>query len=137
MTDCIFCKIVAGEVPAHKVYEDDKTIAIMDIGHVNPGHTLVISKSHADTLMDLDEEDAAAAFRVVSKVAKTLEKLYRPGGMTVLQANRPAGFQTVSHFHLHVLPREEGDGVALEWPAKGPSQDQLADYAAKIRAAID
>ena len=80
MTDCIFCKIVAGEVAAHKVYEDDSTIPIMDIGHVNPGHTLVISRSHADTLMDLDEEDAAAAFRVVSKVAKALEKLYRPGG---------------------------------------------------------
>ena len=87
--------------------------------------------------MDLDEDIAAAAFRVVNKIAKTLEAVYKPDGMTVLQANRPAGFQTVSHFHLHVLPRYEGDGVALEWPAQGPSQEQLTDYAARIRAAMD
>jgi len=136
MTECIFCKIVAGHVPANIVYEDEKVLAIMDIGQVNPGHTLVLSKVHVETLMDADEELAAQMFRVANRLGKALEKTFAPDGVTVLQANRPAGFQTVPHLHLHVLPRLKDDGVGLVWPAKNPPQETLAEYAKKLRSAI-
>lgn len=136
MTECIFCKIVAGNLPAHIVCEDDKVLAIMDIGHVNAGHTLVLSKAHAETLMDADEELAAHMFRVANRLAKAMEKTFAPDGVTVLQANRPAGFQTVPHFHLHVLPRLEDDGVGLVWPAKTPPAATLAENAEKLRRGL-
>ena len=136
MTDCVFCNIVAGNIPAHRVHEDDEIVAIMDVGHVNPGHTLVIAKRHAATMMDLDEETAGKAFLIANRIAKALERAFQPEGMTILQANRPAGFQTVGHFHMHVLPRYTGDGCTLTWPAKNPSQEDLAGYAAQVRAEL-
>ena len=136
MTDCVFCNIVAGNIPAHRVHEDDAIVAIMDVGHVNPGHTLVIAKRHAATMMDLDEETAGKAFLIANRIAKALERAFQPEGMTILQANRPAGFQTVGHFHMHVLPRYTGDGCTLTWPAKNPSQEDLAGYAAQVRAEL-
>lgn len=136
MSDCAFCKIVAGQIPAHKLYEDDDVLAIMDVGHVNPGHSLVIVKRHAETLMDLDETLAAKAFAVVRRVAAALDNAFQPDGMTILQANRPAGWQTVPHVHLHVLPRRADDGVGLTWPAKNPPQEQPAATADEIRQAL-
>ena len=136
MSDCVFCAIVAGEIPSHRVYEDDQILAIMDVGHVNRGHTLVIVKDHAETMMDLDEDIAASAFRIANRIAKAQEKAFAPAGITILQANRPAGLQTVPHFHLHVLPREEDDGVGLTWPAKNPAQETLAEIAEELRGAL-
>ena len=136
MSDCVFCAIAAGDIPSHRIYEDDQVLAIMDVGHVNRGHTLVIAKSHAETMMDLDEDIAAQAFRIANRVAKAQQKAYAPAGITILQANRPAGFQTVPHFHLHVLPREEDDGVGLTWPAKNPAQETLAEIAGELRGAL-
>lgn len=136
MAECVFCKIVAGEIPAHTVLDDDDFLAIMDVGHVNPGHTLVIAKQHVDTMMEIDEALAGKAFRVANRVAKGLERAFAPEGLTILQANRPAGWQTVAHFHLHVLPRAAGDGVELAWPAKNPPKEELARTAERVRAAL-
>lgn len=136
MSDCIFCKIVAGDVPANKVHEDDDVLAIMDVGHVNPGHCLVIVKSHVPTIMELDDAKVGNAFTVASQIARALESNYHPDGMTILQANRPAGWQTVPHFHVHILPRHADDGVGLTWPAKNPPQEELAATAANVRAAL-
>ena len=136
MVDCVFCRIVAGDIPSHRVYEDRTVLAIADIGHVNPGHTLVIVKAHAATLMELDEETAADAFRAANRIARAIEGAFAPAGLTVLQANRPAGFQTVPHFHIHLLPRHEDDGVGLTWPAKNPPAEVLADNVAKLKAAL-
>jgi histidine triad (HIT) family protein len=133
MTDCVFCKIVAGEIPSHQVYEDDLTIAFMDIGQVNPGHVIVAVKPHAETIFDLTQHQAAAAFRTTHSVARAVKAAFEPEGLTVLQANGRAGFQTLPHFHLHVLPRHTNDGVSLTWPAKNPPGDQLAEYAARIK----
>jgi len=135
MADCVFCGIVAGEVPAHTVHDDDLTIAFMDIGQVNPGHVIVAVKPHRETFVDLDVEEVSAAFRTAHRVARAVEAAFGPEGLTILQANRPAGFQTVPHFHLHVLPRHTGDGVELTWPAKHPPSQELAALAARIRAA--
>lgn len=136
MPDCIFCRIVAGKLPSHKVYEDDRVMAIMDIGHVNPGHTLVLTKPHVETMLEADEALAAHMFLVANRVAKALQNVLPSDGMTILQANRPAGFQTVPHLHLHVLPRFEDDGVELVWPAKNPAPETLAGYAALLKGAL-
>lgn len=133
MSNCVFCRIIAGDLPSHIVHQDDRVMAILDIGHVNPGHTLVLAKAHVETLLEADEELAAQMFRIANRIAKRLQKVLPSDGMTILQANRPAGFQTVPHLHLHVLPRFENDGVGLVWPAKNPPQEALADYAARIR----
>lgn len=133
MADCVFCKIAAGEIPSHRVYEDDLTIAFMDIGQVNPGHVIVAVKPHAETIFDLTPDQAAAAFRTTHSVARAVRAAFDPEGLTVLQANGRAGFQTLPHFHLHVLPRHTDDGVTLTWPAKNPPADQLAEYATRIK----
>ena len=133
---CIFCKIVAGEIPAAKVYEDDLTVAFMDIGQVNPGHVLVASKRHAVTVLDLTPEEAAAVMQTAQRVAAAVQTAFAPDGISLFQANGAAGGQTVFHFHLHVLPRHEGDGVALAWPRKEPGAQALQTYAAQLQAAL-
>ena len=135
MTDCVFCKIVAGEIPSAQVYEDDFVTAFMDAGQVNPGHVIVATKTHKETILDLDEELAAAVFRVAARVGRAVEAAFGPDGFTILQANKPVGFQTVPHFHLHVLPRHRDDGVALAWPAKNPPPEELQALAARISVA--
>ena len=132
MAETVFSKIIAGEIPCAKVYEDAHTFAFMDAGQVNPGHVLVATREPAETILDLDEELATALFRTVTKVAKAVQAAYEPEGLTLLQANKPAGFQTVPHFHIHVLPRYSGDGVGLVWPKKDPDLETLKEYAAKI-----
>lgn len=138
MENCVFCRIVKGELPASKVCEDDATIAFMDLQSVNPGHTLVVVKPHRANIYELDDDLAGAAFRTAAKIARTVKKAYGCEGVTLLQANEPAGAQTVFHFHIHVVPRWKGDGLAIEdiWPAKNPSREALEEMAAKLRAAL-
>jgi histidine triad (HIT) family protein len=133
MADCVFCKIVAGELPCYRVDEDDSTIAFMDIGQVNPGHVIVALKSHAETILDLTPDQAGAAFRTARRVARAVEAAFEPEGITILQANRPVGEQTVPHFHMHIVPRHTDDGLVITWPAKDPPADELAAYAQRIK----
>ena len=133
---CIFCRLVAGEIPAATVYEDRLTIAFMDIGQVNPGHVLVASKRHAVTLLDLTPDEAGAVMRTAQRVAQAVQSAFDPEGISLFQANGAAGGQTVFHFHLHVLPRHAGDGVALAWPRKEPGAQALQTYAAQLQAAL-
>ena len=136
MSDCVFCKIVAGQIPSTRVYEDEHTLAFMDIGQVNPGHTLVAVKKHAATVCDLEEAQAAAVARAVVKISRALKKAFEPEGLSVYQANGKAAGQTVFHYHVHLLPRHAGDGMELVWPVKNPPRETLEDYAAKIRARL-
>ena len=133
MAETIFSRIIAGEIPCAKVYEDELTFAFMDAGQVNPGHVLVALKRPAETILDMSEDEAAALFRTVHKVARAVQQAFAPEGVTILQANKPAGWQTVPHVHVHVLPRHPDDGVGLEWPRKGPPLDTLKELAARIR----
>jgi histidine triad (HIT) family protein len=133
MQPSVFTRIVNGELPSAKVYEDEHTIAFMDAGQVNPGHVIVATRRQVETILDLDDELAGALFRTVAKVARAVDAAFRPEGITVLQANRPAGWQTVPHVHVHVLPRHAGDGVGLVWPRKEPPLDELRALAARIR----
>jgi len=136
MTDCIFCKIMAKQIPAAVVHEDEATLAFMDIGQVNPGHLLVACKAHVENVYGLDDAQAAAVFRTAARVARAIRAAFNPPGLSIYQANgKPAG-QTVFHFHLHVLPRHDADGMQLVWPVKNPPREKLEEYAAQIRAKL-
>jgi histidine triad (HIT) family protein len=130
--DSIFTRIVRREIPAAIVCEDEHTIAFMDAGQVNPGHVIVATRRQVETVLDLDDELAGALFRMAARVARAVDRAFHPAGLTLLQANRPAGWQTVPHVHIHVLPRHEGDGVGLTWPRKEPSMDVLLELARRI-----
>ena len=136
MTNCVFCRIVAKEIPATVVHEDEHTLAFMDIGQVNPGHVLVALKKHAENIFALDEAQAGAVFRSAAKVARAIRGAFEPQGLSVYQANGAAAGQTVLHLHIHLVPRYEGDGMALTWPVKNPPREKLAQYAEKIRAKL-
>lgn len=133
---CIFCRLIAGEIPAARVYEDEASVAFMDIGQCNPGHVLVAAKRHAVTLFELTSDEAAAVMRTAHRVAQGISKAFDPPGFTLLQANGREGDQTVFHFHMHLVPRHGNDGIALTWPRKDPAYGVLEEYAARIRAAL-
>lgn len=133
MPDSVFTRILSRELPAALVYEDELTFAFMDAGQLNPGHILVATRQQAETLLDVDEDTAAALFRTVHRVARAVQAAFQPEGITILQANKPAGWQTVPHLHVHVVPRYRDDGVGLVWPRKNPPLDELRRIAEKIR----
>lgn len=133
---CLFCRLVAGEIPSARVYEDALTIAFMDIGQVNPGHVLVATKRHAATLLDITADEAAAVMQTAQHVARAVQAVFNPPGLTLLQANGREGDQTVFHFHLHVVPRHADDGIALSWPRKEPAADVLRGYALQLGQAL-
>ena len=133
MSDCVFCRIVAGQIPSTKVHEDEHTLAFMDLGQVNPGHVLVAVKKHAANLFELDDTQAAAVARSCTRVAKAIRDAFAPAGLSVYQANGKAAGQTVFHYHVHLLPRHEADGMELTWPVKNPPREKLEAYAGEIR----
>ena len=133
---CIFCRLVAGDIPAARVYEDELTVAFMDIGQVNPGHVLVATKRPAATLLDITPEEAAAVMQTAQRVAQAVRATFDPPGITLLQANGREGDQTVFHFHMHVVPRHAQDGIALTWPRKEPGPAVLQAYADRLRTAL-
>ena len=132
---CIFCRLVAGEIPSARVYEDDLVIAFMDIAQVNPGHVLIATKRHATNLFEITPEEAAAVMQTAQKMAEAVRIAFDPPGLTLLQANGKEGEQSVFHFHLHVLPRHANVGVGLNWPRKEPAPEVLQDYAQRLRTA--
>jgi len=136
MSNCVFCRIVAKEIPATLVHEDEHTLAFMDIGQVNPGHVLVAVKKHAENIYALEDAQAAAVFRAAAKVARAIRGAFEPQGLSVYQANGAAAGQTVLHLHVHLVPRYEGDGMALIWPVKNPPREKLVEYAGKIKAKL-
>jgi len=136
MSDCVFCKIVAGQIPSTKVHEDEHTLAFMDLGQVNPGHVLVAVKKHAANLFELDDTQAAAVARTSTRVARAIRDAFAPAGLSVYQANGKAAGQTVFHYHVHLLPRHEADGMELTWPVKNPPREKLEAYAAEIKTKL-
>ena len=135
--ECIFCRLVLGEIPSARVYEDALTGAFMDIGQVNPGHVLVATRRHAATLLDTTPEEAGAVMQTAQRVAHAVQDAFDPPGLTLLQANGREGDQTVFHFHMHVVPRHADDGIALSWPRKEPAFDVLEGYAGRLRKVLE
>jgi histidine triad (HIT) family protein len=136
MNECVFCRIVAGEIPAAIVHRDERIIAFMDAGQVNDGHVIVATTRHVPAIYGLEDAEAEGAFRVAARIARAVKREFGAAGLSILQANEPAGFQTVAHFHLHVLPRHDGDGVALTWPAKRPPPERLVELGDRVRRAL-
>lgn len=133
--DCIFCRIVAGEIPAHKIYEDDQTLAFLDISPATRGHTLVIPKTHATDLLAIGSDDVAATARTVQTVARILQTVLQPHGFNVIQNNGAAAGQTAFHYHVHVIPRSEGDGAVRLWQPGATDHAALSALAAELRGA--
>ena len=131
--ECIFCKIVAGEIPAKIVGEDDSTIAFMDISPATRGHALVIPRRHAADLLEVSPEDLAAVAVAAQRLAARMRDRLGADGVNLINSCGPAAWQTVYHFHVHVIPRYEGDPLRLPWvPAEGDEQE--IDQAARLLA---
>jgi len=134
--DCIFCKIVAGEIPSFKVYEDPDTLAFMDINPANEGHVLVIPKQHAADLYAVSEHAIACTARTAKKVAVAVQQCLEPAGLNLVQCNGPAAAQSVMHFHLHVLPRRNGDELKLNWGIVPGDMQAIGALAERIGARL-
>ena len=134
-TNNIFAKILRGELPAHKVYEDDKTFAFLDIMPRAPGHALVIPKAPARTIVDIEPDDLSRLIKTTQAVARAAMQVFAADGLTIHQFNEPAGGQVVFHVHVHVIPRK--NGVALKPPTSVKEDPAiLSDQALKLAAAL-
>ena len=129
----IFEKLLSGELPCAKVYEDEWVFAFMDAGQINDGHVIVASKKPYETILDIDDVTTQRLFLVAKKIAHVVQKELQAEGITLLQANQPAGWQSVPHIHVHVLPRYNNDGVELVWPRKEPGIERLKELAQRIQ----
>ena len=131
--DCIFCTIVEGKAPAEVVYEDEATVAFMDINPANPGHVLVVPRQHVRDVFGIDEETAAAVMRAAVRVARAIKAALQPDGVNLMQASGPAAFQSVFHFHLHVVPRWWDDSLKLPWRPTPGDPSAIRAAASRIR----
>lgn len=132
---CIFCRIVAGQAPCHRVYEDPAVLAFMDIRPVSRGHTLIIPKPHFENLFEASEDAMAAVARVSVRLANAIRAVCEPDGVFVAQTNGVAAGQTVFHYHLHLIPRWYGSGPQIHGRVEADSA-QLSDLAARLRSAL-
>jgi histidine triad (HIT) family protein len=125
--DCIFCKVLAGELPATIIDEDERTISFMDIAPATRGHALVIPRAHSADLLTVEQEDLAAAALAAQRLARRMKERLGADGVNLLNSCGAVAFQTVLHFHIHVIPRYEGDPLRLPWvPAAGDPQEIAA-----------
>ena len=125
--DCIFCKVLAGELPARIIDEDERTISFMDIAPATRGHALVIPRAHSADLLTVEQEDLAAAALAAQRLGRRMKERLRADGVNLLNSCGVVAFQTVLHFHIHVIPRYEGDSLRLPWvPAAGDPQEIAA-----------
>jgi len=130
--DCVFCRIVSGELPAHRLYEDERVLAFLDIQPGTPGHSLVISKAHAATFLELAAEDRAAVFAAAQRLARALLAATGAEGFNLHQSNGSVAGQVVPHFHLHILPRRAGDSLRGPWQPGSAPAAELAALAAQV-----
>lgn len=133
---CVFCRIIEGELPSMRIHEDERTIVIMDINPLNSGHCLVITKAHSPTLWDADPADLQAAIATAQKVAIALKIAVKPDGLNMLQANGAAAFQSVPHYHLHLIPRWNDDGKGFDWPLVPGDRAHIQAIGERLREAL-
>jgi histidine triad (HIT) family protein len=134
--DCVFCKIRDGQIPSVRVWEDERTLAFLDINPLNDGHCLVIPRVHAATIFDADVDDLRATIATVQRVARAIRTTLAPDGLNVLQANGAAAFQSVLHLHFHLIPRRTGDGKGFDWPLRAGDPARIRAAAEKIRQGL-
>ncbi|MFH1122138.1 MAG: HIT family protein [Pseudomonadota bacterium] len=139
MENCIFCKILRGEIPCFKVYEDDKVLAFEDINPICDGHTLIIPKTHAENLWEIPPEDLAAIHIASQKVARAIGKALKPTGLAALQLNGKGANRVVMHYHLHLIPRGSGDPELpiTAWDLKPGNMAAIEEIAERIAASVE
>jgi histidine triad (HIT) family protein len=130
--DCLFCKIVAGEIPATRVREDDRTVAFMDINPATRGHLLVVPRAHARDLLEIPADDLAACAAAAQELTRRVTDRLGADGVNLLNSCGAPAWQTVFHFHLHVIPRYEGDPLRLPWMPEPGDRDAIASAAAEL-----
>ena len=133
---CVFCRIVAGQIPCHRLYEDAATLAFLDINPASPGHALAICKDHHPTLFATPPATLGLVMATAQRVAQAVQAELQPDGLNLLQANGPGAAQSVPHLHLHVLPRRLDDGLAMNWAPRPGDPAALAALAGRLRARI-
>ena len=133
-SDCIFCKIIAGEIPSFKLFEDENTLAFMDINPASTGHALVIPKEHAADVHAVSAAAISQTVKTAKMIALAIDRTLNPDGLNLLQCNGPAAAQSVMHFHMHVLPRREGDELKLNWGLEPGDMDAIDALAERIRS---
>ncbi len=138
MNDCIFCKIVADEIPSSKVYEDDQVLAFLDISQTTPGHTLLIPKRHVRNVLEMEADLASTTFSRLPKIARALQKATNAVGMNIINNNEEIAGQTVFHAHIHLVPRyDEKDGIKIEYTEHEPDFEALGKLAAQIANEVE
>lgn len=135
MPDCVFCGIVEGTEPSERVYADEHAVAFLDIAQATPGHTLLVPRQHCESIYDIGPERAAAVMRAALETAAILRTALEPEGMNLLHASGRVAWQSVFHFHLHLVPRYRIDELALPWRPRAVPRERLAEVAARIRVA--
>lgn len=134
--NCIFCKIVAGQIPCFKLFEDETTIAFMDINPVNPGHALAVAKGHWPTVDVIPADVLGEVARTAQRVATAAMKELNPVGVNLLQANGAGAGQSVPHLHIHILPRRPGDGATLNWDYRPGDKTEIEAIYKRLKAAL-
>ena len=131
--NCIFCKVIAGEIPGEVIDSDERTVTVMDINPATRGHAVVITRDHVPNLHELDEENMLAAMRTVQRVADRMRETLQPAGFNILHNIGRAAWQSIFHFHVHVIPRYEDDPLQLPWLPEPADPAELARVADEIR----
>jgi histidine triad (HIT) family protein len=132
--NCIFCKVVAGEIPGEQIDSDERTITVLDINPATRGHAVVITRAHVADLFEVDDEDLLAAMRTVRRVAIRMRETLQPAGFNILHNIGRAAWQSIFHFHVHVIPRYEDDPLQLPWIPESADPAELARVAEQIRS---
>lgn len=132
MSDCIFCKIAAGEIPSSTIYEDEDFRVILDLGPATKGHALILPKKHFRNIFEMDDETAAKVFVLAKKLACAMKGTLHCDGLNVVQNNEEIAGQTVFHFHMHIIPRYENDGQHILWQPNQSSPEELSVIAKQI-----
>jgi len=138
MSDCVFCKIIKGEIPCFKIYEDDSVLAFADINPISKGHLLIIPKRHIENMWEATEEELVTVIRTAKKLIHAIKDAINPDGVAVLQLNGKAVNQVVMHYHFHLIPRSEGEGKLsmTEWELIPGNMEEVKQTAGLITAAI-
>jgi len=133
---CIFCKILAGEIPCHEIYRDDAVLAFLDIGPLSPGHTLVIPQAHVTTMDALSADQAAAIGGALPRLVEAVQAATGAAGLNVLQNNGAVAGQEVNHLHVHLIPRHDGDGLGFRWKPESYAANEAEAMRDRLRSAL-
>ena len=135
--DCLFCKIILGQIPSFKIFEDDEILAFMDVNPVAAGHALVIPKFHSKDIHETPAEWVGIAFAGAQRIARAVGKTLEPAGINIVQANGPGAKQSVFHLHVHVIPRSMDDGLTMNWELEPGDMDEIGKLAERIAANVE